>query len=67
MSSFGTSGVWSCIVIAGLLAVPMFGWGPLIAAGVISVGGFELLSWANARYHPDGSLRMASPSRKRRK
>jgi hypothetical protein len=55
MSSFGTSGVLTCMVIAAFLAAPMAGWWAVVAVWLAGAGFLSVLQWANENYYPDGT------------
>lgn len=57
MSDFGTSGVASAIFIAGLVAVPFYGWSALLGLTLLAIGYTILIGGANQGYRPDGTRR----------
>jgi len=63
MSSFGSSGAASALFIAGLLAIPTFGWPVFLGMCALAVGYSILLGGANQAYYPDGQRR---PQQRRR-
>lgn len=63
MSTFGSESVGVAIVFGCAVAVPVFGWYPLIGAVIIVCGWAVLVTDANRNFNPDGS-RKPQPRRK---
>ena len=57
MSDFGSSGVASSLIIAGVFLVPIVGWGALIGTVGLGIGYTFLMVGANQQFYPDGTRR----------